>query len=171
MHSFRFLKCWLALAGLFAAIATVRAADIDGDYENAGTLVAPATPQAAGTVSFQGLLELNFDHALTRALHAETNRVTIRQTATHLTIQCRDGNDKVTWSGRWEKGAGYTIEDDRVDLTFHAARLKYDSYLFSLQPVPQRDILLVEVKRINATTLGPNVQPVDSFLFSRVARQ
>ena len=77
----------------------------------------------------------------------------------------------MTWSGRWEKGVGYTVEDNRVDLTFHAPRLKYDSYSFSLRLVPQRTSLLVEVKRINATTLGPSVQAVGSFLFNRVARE
>lgn len=167
MHSFRFLRLWLVAAGLFAATAA-RADELDGVYENAGNLVALDAAQAAGTISFQGLLELNFDYALTRALHSETNRVTIRRTATHLTIQCLDADGKVTWSGRWEKGVGYAVEDDRVDLTFHSARLKYDSYMFSLEPVPQRDLLLVEVKRINATTLGPNAQPVGSFLFGRL---
>jgi len=150
---------------------TLRAVDLEGTYENAGTLVPSGITEAPGTVSFQGLLELNFDYVLARALHAETNRVTIGQTATHFTIQCRNSDDKVTWSGRWEKGVGYTVEDDRVDLTFHAARLKYDSYVFSLQPLPQRDILLVEVRRINTTPLGPHVQPVGSFLFSRIARE
>jgi len=170
MHSFRFLRLWLAVAGLFA-VATARADDLDGVYENAGSLVASRTTEAPGPISFQGLLELNFDYVLTRALHSETNRVTLRRTATHFTIQCLDADGKVTWSGRWEKGDGYTVEDGRVDLTFHNARLKYDSYVISLQPVPQRDILLVEVKRFNATPLGPSVQPVGSFLFSRIARQ
>ena len=148
--------------------ATLRAVDVAGTYENAGSLIALDTKEAPSTISFQGLLELNFDYALTRALHSETNRVTISHTATHLTIECRDSDDKVTWSRRWEKGVGYTVEDNRVDVKFQAARLKYDSYLFSLQPVAMRDLLLVEVKRVNATPLGPSVQPVGSFLFGRL---
>jgi len=168
MHSLRLLHPWLALASLLAAI-NLRAADIDGVYENTGNLVPSDKAQASDSVSFQGLLELNFDHVLTRALHSETSRVALRQTATHFAIECRDNADKVTWTGSWEKGSGYANEDDRVDLTFHAARLKYDSYVFSLQQVPQRELLLVEVKRINATPLGPSVQVVGSFLFGRIA--
>lgn len=169
MRSFRFLRSWLAIAGLFA-IANLRAAEVSGVYENFGNLVSSDATPASSRVSFQGLLELNFDYDLTRALHAETSRVVLRQTASRFTIECRDG-DKVTWSGRWEKGSGYSAEEDRVELTFHNAQLKYDSYLFSLQPVAQRDLLLVEVKRINATTLGPNVQTVGTFIFGRIARE
>jgi hypothetical protein len=151
--------------------ATVYAVEIDGDYENVGTAVSAAAPAAPDTISFQGLLELNFDHALNRAQHSDTRRVTIRETATHFKIQCFDANDKVTWTGSWERGVGCTVTDRQADLTFHNARLKYDSYVFSLQPVPQRDLLLVEVKRINATPLGPSAQPEGTFLFGRIARE
>jgi len=169
MHSFRLLRAAFAGAALLATTAA-RAGDLDGVYENTGSLVAAATPDS-GTISFQGLLELNFDYTLTRALHGATNRVTIRETATHFKIECLDADDHVTWTGSWEKGAGCTTGDDRVDLTFHNSQLKYDSYVLSLQPVPQRDLLLVDVKRLNATLLGPSVQPVGTFVFGRLANR
>ena len=168
MHFFRIVRPALAAASLLATVIT-SAADLSGTYENAGILVSSATAQPEGTISFQGLLSLEFDYALARALHAETNRVTIRQTETHFTIECRNLDDQVTWSRRWQKGAGYGVEGDRAELVFRAPQLKDDAYVFSLQRVPQRDLLLVTVERLNATSFGPSAQPVGTFLFGRLA--
>jgi hypothetical protein len=169
MHSFRFLRAALAGALVLAA-STARAGDLDGLYESTGTVVS-ANPATAEAVSFHGLLELNFDHVLARAQHSETERVTIQETATRFKIQCLDGEDKVTWTGSWEKGDGCTVTDGRVDLTFHNAKLKYDSYVLTLQTVPGRDLILVEAKRINATPLGPSVQPEGTFVFGRLSKR
>jgi len=168
MHSFRLSRPWLLVATLLVASAA-HAENLDGTYENTGSLVSSATAQPAGTISFQGLLDLNFDYALTRALHATTNRVVITQTATHLRVECRDIDDKMTWSGSWEKGTGFTLEEDHVDLVFRAPRLKDDGYLFTLRTVHDRDLLLVDVQRVNATSFGPAAQPIGSFLFGRIA--
>lgn len=168
MHFFRLIRLLLVLAGLCAALA-VRAVEIDGTYENTGSLASSATPQADGTISFQGLLELNFDYALTRAEHSETERVTLTQTATHLRLECRNREGRLTWTGSWEKGVGYTVEEDHVALTFRARRFKDDGFVFTLRPVPGRDLLLVDVQRINATSFGPAAQPIGSFLFGRLA--
>ena len=168
MHFFRLSRLSLAIASLLA-IATARAEDLSGVYENTGSLVSSATDPTEGTVSFQGLLGLDFDYALTRALHAETNRVTLRQTETHFTIECRNTDDQVTWSGQWQKGVGYTVDGDHVELVFRAPRFKDDGFIFSLRRVPQRDLLFVEVQRLNATSFGPSAQPVGSFLFGRLA--
>lgn len=157
----------LFLSFLLAA-AAAHAVEIDGTYENTGSLVSSATAQAEGTISFQGLLDLDFDYALTRALHATTNRVVITQAPGRLRIECRDIDDKMTWSGSWEMGAGYTLGEDHVELVFRARRFKEDGFVFTLRPVHNGDLLLVDVQRVNATSFGPAAQPVGSFLFGRL---
>jgi hypothetical protein len=167
------LSRWIALFGLWtfgiSLVTVARAENLSGVYENTGSQIPSDAPPAGGTVSFQGLLGLNFDYALTRALHADTNRVVITQTDSVFRIECRDLDGKVVWSGQWEQGVGCTPAEDRVDLIFHTAGLKYDGYRFSLRPVPGKQLLLVEVQFVKATTLGPSLQPIGSFLFERLS--
>jgi len=170
MHPFRLFRPGLAVTGLLLA-TVARAADLSGVYENTGSQIDSATPPAGGTVSFQGLLDLNFDYALTRALHADTSQVVITQTGSIFRIECRDLDGKVVWSGQWTQGIGCTPAEDRVDLIFHTKRLKDDGYQFSLRPVPGKQLLLVEVQFVKATTLGPSMQPVGSFLFGRLSAE
>ncbi len=167
MHSFRLSGLGLIVAAL-ALASVARAENLSGIYENTGSQIASDAPPAGGTVSFQGLLDLNFDYALTRALHAETNQVVITQTDSLFRIECRDLDGKIAWSGQWPRDVGYTPEEGQVELIFHAPRLKYDSFRFSLRPVPGKQLLLVDVQRINATPLGPSIQPVGTFLFGRL---
>jgi len=168
MPSFRIVLLGLIMGALSAAPAA-RAENLSGVYENTGSQISSATPAAGDAISFQGLLGLNFDYALTRALHASTSQVVITQTDSLFRIECRDVDGKVVWSGQWEPGIGCTPAEDRVDLIFHTAQLKYDGYRFSLRPVPGKQLLLVEVQFVKATTLGPSVQPVGSFLFGRLS--
>jgi len=69
----------LLFIGLFAAVTWVgaRAVDLSGSYENAGSMVSPGSAAEAGIISLQGLCSLEFDHALTRALHTQTDRVVV----------------------------------------------------------------------------------------------
>lgn len=148
---------------------TLRAVDVSGTYENAGTMVSPGTETDVGVISFQGLLGLEFDHALTRALHAQTSRVVVRQTGTTLTIECKDLDGVTTWSGQWTKGVGYAVEPGQVNLVFRSRRFEHDGFLFTLRPAGDGQLLLVDVRRINTTWLGPVAKPIGVFLFNRVA--
>lgn len=166
----RSLPSWFAVVSVAAALAaTAPAVEIAGTYENAGTPL-PLDPEVE-SVSFQGLLELNFDHRLTRHQHAEVERVTIRETDLFLRLECRDRDGRVTWSKRWEKGIGCTFGEDRVELIFRQPALKDDAYVFWLFPLKDKELLLVEVRRVNVTTLGPSVRPAVSFLFARAEPQ
>lgn len=142
--------------------------EISGVYDNIGSHASVAAPNASEPVSFQGLLELNFNHAAAVADHSATARVVLRQTSVGLRIECLDQSGKVTWARGWERGEEYAETEDRIDLKFRAARLKYDSYLFSLKKISGTDLLLVEVYLVQATTLGPNIVLEGSYLFSRL---
>jgi hypothetical protein len=158
------------IAGFLAAIAlcSVHAVDVSGTYENAGAMVKPESADAAGVISLHGLLGLEFDYPLARALYAETDRVVVSQTASTFTIECQDRDGATTWSGQWKSGVGYGVEAGQVNLLFRSQRFGDDAFLFSLGLAGERQLLLVEVQRINATTFGPVAKPLGMFLFNRV---
>jgi hypothetical protein len=149
--------------------ATLRAVDVSGTFENAGTMVGPGSAAESGIISFQGLCSLEFNHALTRALHTQTDRVVVRQSDSTFTIECKDRDDATTWSGRWERDVGYGVDPGQVNLLFRSKRFEFDGFLFSLSLAGDGRLLLVDVRRINTTWLGPVAKPIGVFLFNRVA--
>jgi len=159
------------IAGFFVALTVCSAHEVNmsGTYENAGAMVKPDTTDAAGTISFQGLLSLEFDYPLTREQHAQTDRVVVSQTDSTFTIECKDRDGTTTWSGQWRRDKGYGVEAEQVNLLLRSKRYGDDGFLFSLSLAGERQLLLVEVQRINATTFGPVAKPVGMFLFNRVA--
>lgn len=154
-----------ALAGWNVA----RAVDVSGTYENAGSMVAPGSAAEAGTISLQGLCTLEFDHALTRALHAQTDRVVVRQSDSTISLECKDRDGATVWSGQWKRNEGYGVDQGQVNLLFRSKRFEFDGFLFSLSLAGEGRLLLVDVRRVNTTPFGPVAKPVGSFLFSRMA--
>jgi hypothetical protein len=149
--------------------ATLRAVDVSGTYENAGSMVGPGSAAEAGVISFQGLCNLEFDHALTRALHTEIDRVVVRQSASTFSLECKDRDGATTWSGQWSRDVGYGVDPGQVNLLFRSKRFESDGFLFSLSLAGEGQLLLVDVRRIKTTWLGPVGQPIGVFLFNRVA--
>jgi hypothetical protein len=159
----------LLLTGLFAATCLgVRAVDVSGTYENAGSMVGPGSEAEAGIISFQGLCSLEFNHTLTRALHTQVDRVVVRQADSSFIIECKDRDDAVTWSGRWQRDIGYGVDPGQVNLLFRSKRFEPDGFLFSLSLAGDGNLLLVDVRRVKTTWLGPVGQPIGVFLFNRV---
>jgi hypothetical protein len=160
----------LLLISLFAAAiwSAARAVDVSGTYENAGSMVDPGTEPAAGVISLQGLLGLEFDYTLTRALHAQTDRVVMRQSDSTFIIECKDLDGHTTWSGQWSRDQGYGVEPGQVNLLFRSKRFQFDGFLFSLSLAGDRQLLLVDVRRVNTTPFGPVAKPIGVFLFNRV---
>jgi hypothetical protein len=160
----------LLLTGLFAATAWVgaRAVDVSGTYENAGAMVGPGSAADAGIISFQGLCSLEFNHPLTRALHTQVDSVVVRQADSYFIIECKDRDGAVTWSGRWERDAGYGVDPGQVNLLFRSKRFEFDGFLFSLSLAGDGQLLLVDVRRVNTTPFGPVAKPIGVFLFNRV---
>ena len=157
-----------ALLGFTLACFDARAVDVSGTYENAGSMVSPDSAAASGTISLQGLCTLEFDHALTRALHTQTDRVVVRQSDSAFIIECKDRDGAVTWSGRWERDVGYGVDPGQVNLLFRSKRFEFDGFLFSLSQVGDAQLLMVDVRRVNTTPFGPVAKPIGVFLFNRV---
>jgi hypothetical protein len=158
------MKILPLLVALLAVAA--RAVDVSGTYENAGSMI--GAPPGAGATSLQGLLGLNFDHELTRAIHSETSRVEIRQTDSQFGIVCRKDDGTVAWSGYWQRNVGYDWDRDKVSLLFRAPRFKEDGFLFKVSLVGDRRMLLVDVIRVNTTYFGPMGESLGTFIFDRV---
>lgn len=154
-----------ALSGLAAW-----AVDVSGTYENSGTALSTSLEEPAGAVPFRGLLGLEFDLPLARALHSGTDKVTITQTGSSFTIECKDADGGQTWSGRWKIGEGYGIEANQVKLVFRSKRYEFDGFYFLLSTVSEQKLLLVEVQRVQTTWLGPVIKPLGTFLFERTTR-
>jgi hypothetical protein len=161
------MKTLLLILGLCAA--TARAVDVSGTYENTGAMVAPDSEAAAGTISLQGLCSLEFNPALTRALHSQTDRVVLRQSDATFSIECKDRDGATTWSGEWSRDVGYGVEAGQVNLLFRSKRFEFDGFLFSLSAAGDGRLLLIDVRRINTTPFGPVAKPIGAFLFNRVA--
>ena len=160
----------LAVSVLLATVAwnEARAIDVSGVYANSGTVVAADPGPAAGAVSLQGLLGLEFDLALANALHSQTSRVEVRQTASIFRMVCKDVDGVVTWSGQWKMGEGYGVEEGQVNLIFRSKRFENDGFQFALSMASGDNLLLVDVRRVTSTWFGPVVKPIGVFLFSRL---
>lgn len=157
----------LLLLGLFAVAA--RAVDVSGVYENAGTVVSTTLASPEAGVPFRGLVGLEFDLPLARALHSDTERVTLTQVAGTFTMRCTDAAGAETWTGQWERDRGYGIEGNQVKLIFRSKRFADDGFLFLLTPVGDETLLQVEVLRVHSTFFGPVGKPIGTFLFHRLA--
>lgn len=153
---------------MIALTATARAVDVSGIYENAGNRVGASAPAEAGPISFQGLLGLEFDYALTRALHSQVDRVVVRQADNTFTIECKDRDGATTWSGQWKINEGYGFENDCVKLLLRSRRYPNDGFFFALSPAADGQLLLLEVQRVNSTWFGPVPKQVGTFLFHRI---
>lgn len=160
---------FLTLLGIGPSLP-VRAADFTGTYENAGSQISSAPPAANGSVSFQGLLGLDFDYAVTRARDAATDRVSITHTDRIFRIECFDTEDAVVWSGQWDRSEGYAPAADRVELTLLARRLPQDRFVFVLTKA-RESLLQVEVRRVNSSIFGPSVKEVGTYVFGRLSEQ
>lgn len=157
----------LLLLGLLAA--TARAVDVSGTYENAGSVISTTTASSKGDVPFRGLLGLEFNLTLARALHSDVDRVEISQEPDSFTIRCFERDGKESWNGRWERGFSYGVDEKQVKLVFRSpGRFGDDGFLFLLSPITERRLLLVEVYHIKSTSFGPGMKPAGSFLFERV---
>lgn len=153
----------LLLFGLLAV--TAQAVDVSGTYENFGTVVGAASSDTSA--SFHGLLGLEFDLSLARALFSKTDRVVIKQADTRFAIRCLDANGEQTWGGRWDLDVGYGVEKEQVKLVFSKHEEK-DGFLFLLSAAGDGKLLLVEVHKIQTTWFGPVGKPLGTFIFSRV---
>lgn len=162
----RFIVGFLALLAL---AGRARAVDVGGVYENLGTVVSREDgPPGDGTVTLHGLLALEFDLALGRKLYADTAQVEVTQLDSLFRIECRDAGGTRTWSGQWKYREGYARTEDQVNLIFRSKRYENDGFVFFLRTVNERKMLLVEVRRITTSWLGPAEKPVGVFLFDRV---
>jgi hypothetical protein len=156
------------IAGLVALLALICSrADVSGTYENVGTVVSTALASAENGVPLRGLVGLEFDLPLARALFSATDHVTITQAADTFAIECRDADGGLTWNGRWDRGYSYGVEAGQVKLLLRAKRYGQDGFLFLLSPVSDQKLLLVEVQRIQTTYFGPVMKPIGTFLFER----
>ena len=155
----------LLLSGLLAV--TAHAVDVSGTYENVGTVVG-ASAAKDNHASFHGLLGLEFDLPLALARFSQTEKVTIQQTDSAFRLRCLDADGNETWIARWNRDAGYGLEDELVKLVFSKYK-ENDGYLFLLRPAGEGKFLVVEVHRIQTTPFGPVGNPIGTFLFSRVA--
>lgn len=168
--SLRSFRRATTLSGLALAIASLsppaRALDITGDYESTGTIISTSLEHPGGPVSLHGLFALEFDLALAQRLYADTTRVSIKQTASRLAIECRDASGGVTWSGEWRDGVGYTAEDDLVKLEFRSAqRHGHDAFFFRLSTDPKRNVLVLSVRRVRPSSFGPGETELGVFCF------
>lgn len=156
---------WFAAGLLFAALfwSEARAVVVSGIYADTGSTV--ATDDA---VSLQSLLRLEFDPVLASPVLSPAGRAEITQTDAIFRIECLDPAGARTWSGQWKIGEGYGIEPGQVRLVFRSKRFDPDGFFFSLSPVSEGRLLVVEVQRIVTTWFGPVPKPVGVYIFERV---
>jgi hypothetical protein len=151
------------------ALISARAVDVGGVFENLGTVVSLENgPKGDGTVTLHGLFTLEFDLALGRKLYADTARVEVTQLDSLFRVECLDSAGTRTWSGQWKYREGYARTEDQVNLILRSKRYENDGFLFFLRTVDDRKMLLVEVRRIISSWLGPVEKPVGVFLFNRL---
>jgi len=160
----------IALFGVIvmAASAQLRAVDISGVYESTGVIVNAEAGTAGRDVSFRGLLGLELNLALANKDVTASTQVTIDQSKEQFSITCKDADGKTTWTGTWNRGAGYDSSADRVILLFRGNNIPGDGYLFALNNGASSKFLEVEILRIDNTLLGPVNHSIGSFVFCRI---
>jgi hypothetical protein len=160
---------FLLLLANVLAFAPLRAASVPsvtGTYENEGSIV-ETDSDYKGTVSLSGLLGLEFDLAQGLLRHAEVARVEIEQRDQSFVIRTKNARGEKAWTGRWERNGGYEPTKDGVKILIRPRSGGDDFFMFTLSPIKDGEVLLVEIQRVQASKFGPTGKPVGKFLFLR----
>lgn len=159
----------LLVAGFIILCAgRLAAANVTGTFESVGAAVQETDGRRA-TVSLRGLVGLEFDHELARLTHGEVSRVSLDQKEGAFRIRCHRDDGSLEWEGYWErqKGYGLTPEEQRPKILFRSPRLGDDSVALTFWLEADGRMLAVSAERLVASTFGPIIRPLGTFLFAR----
>jgi hypothetical protein len=150
-----------------APFAPAREPEINGTYDDAGTIATAPPGEPPAVVSLHALLVAEFSPALSRLLHDQTGGVRLTHTGGQLRAEILNRDGEVAWERIWRQGEDYGVQGARVVLRFKAARVDGDDFVLLLETVTAYKLLQIEVQRHTPTVLGPKVQPMGTYLFHR----
>lgn len=140
---------------------------ITGVYDDEGMIAVPPPGDPPPVVSLHALLTLQFIPGIISLLHDETGEVRLTHTAGQLKMEITNREGEVAWTRTWRAGDDYDVRAGRVVLRFKAVRDGGVDHLLLLDTVTAHKLLQIEVQRHTPTVLGPKIESLGTYLFSR----
>lgn len=170
MNALPLHRVFLALLGALSLALAARATDVTGIYDDKGVVLSSSTAgQVDAEVSLHALLSLEFDPAAGLALFGQTERVDLTQAADEIVIRCHRPEGRVSWRTEylWEAEKG-SIHGPRVIVNTRKEGQK-TVYTMMFEQLENPDHLLISVFRVNPTIMGPQGEPLGTYLFTKIA--
>lgn len=161
------LAAALSTALRAAPVAPQHFPELTGVFEDVGTIAVAPPGEPPKVVSLHALLAAQFNPELARLLQVDTGEVRLKHTEGLFEAEITNRDGEVAWRMAWRRGEGYGLRDGRVVLRHKAARESEPDYLLLLDTVTAYKLLQVEVQRLKPTVLGPQAEPMGTYLFHR----
>lgn len=153
----------LFITSVAVALSPASALDISGSYDDKGTVI--GSSNGGETISFHGMLSLDFDPIMVEAKYADTTHIDLIDKDGKLDIEIIDKEGKMVWGAVWRAKDGYSHEGESA--VIRISNGTSDGARTSLVITPLNDGAYLEVKayKVTATAVGPMSDPIGSYIF------
>ena len=155
----------LLISSLAVALTPAFALEITGSYDDMGTVIRSDNGGESETISFHGLLSLDFDPIMAEAKYADTSHVDLIDLKEKLDIEIIDKEGKMVWGAVWGRYEGYSHEGDAAVIRISNGDANGNRTSLVITPLSDGAYLEVKAYKITATALGPKSDPIGSYIF------
>tara|TARA_B110000305_G_scaffold126962_1_gene142211 strand:+ start:1542 stop:2051 length:510 start_codon:yes stop_codon:yes gene_type:complete len=155
----------LLISSVIVALTPVSALDISGSYDDKGTVIRSESGGGSETISFHGMLSLDFDPIMAEAKYGDTTHIDLIDKDGKLDIEIIDKEGKIVWGAVWRANDGYSHEGDSAVIRISNGNSSGDRTSLVITPLSDGAYLEVKAYRVTATALGPKSHPIGSYIF------
>ncbi|GAB5561894.1 MAG: hypothetical protein SynsKO_35410 [Synoicihabitans sp.] len=149
----------VALVTLALGAANLQAQNVSGVFADKGTVIG----KDGATISFHGLLSLDFNPVMTDAKYSDTSHVAMFERDGKIDIEIFNDDEEMIWGAVWDASDGYSREGDVAVIRMQST--KSTRVALSIRPISGGDILEVTANYISPTAFGPNAEPIGTYIF------
>ncbi|MBT5900637.1 MAG: hypothetical protein HOH58_00845 [Opitutaceae bacterium] len=154
----------LLISSVAVALTPVSALDITGSYDDKGTVIGSTTGDNE-TISFHGMLSLDFDPIMAEAKYGDTTHIDLIDKEGKLDIEIIDKEGKMVWGAVWRARDGYSHEGESAVIRISNGTSDGSRTSLVITPLNDGAYLEVTAYKITATAVGPKSDPIGSYIF------
>ncbi len=155
----------LLISFVAVALTPVYALDITGSYDDKGTVIQSGSGGGSETISFHGILSLDFNPIMAEAEYGDTSHVDLIDLKEKLDIEIIDEGGKMVWGAVWGRYDGYSHEGDSAVIRISNGDSNGNRTSLVITPLSEGAYLEVKAYKITVTALGPKSDPIGSYIF------